>query len=119
MTEETKTESFVLPVHIVNWLNEQKTVKGINKSFYVEKGLRLIIGIEQISKMKYVFIPLIQFLVCQIVFIFVLIFYTYLPLWTIIFMMIIIFFFEGISFFVLYRGIKLLKQKKIFGKVLT
>ena len=107
MVEETKTESFTLPINRINWLNIQKRLTGKPKSYFVDQGLKIVMGEAHVSALKLIAIPLVYFYAGLLIILFSLIFYHYIPLVLVALMVSLGIFTEIIASYAVSQGFKL------------
>ncbi len=61
MGNKTRHGTFSIPNDREEWLKQQKQVTGLPESHYVNKGLDIVIGIEEINAVKQLISPIALF----------------------------------------------------------
>lgn len=107
MVEETKTESFTLSLNRIDWLNSQKRLTGKPKSYFVDQGLKIVMGEAHISALKLVAIPLVYFYAGLLIIFFSLLFCHVIPLNLVSLMVSLGVFTEFIALYAVFQGFKL------------
>lgn len=116
MAETTRHGNYSIHNDKELWLKLQKRETGLPESHYVNKGLDLVIGTEEINTIKLMITPALSFFIGTILFVFGLFFSNVLPI-----PVLSILLFSGIvivslSWLGLYKSIKLwFKIKKNVG----
>ena len=76
---ETQTASYALPENKIKWVKDQKKITGKPESYFIEKGLDIVMGAEKISSLKLIGIPVVVFYSGVVAILFCLFFFFYIP----------------------------------------
>jgi hypothetical protein len=101
-----------------NWLKQQKRETGLPESHFVNKGLDLVIGTEEINAIKLMITPAVFFLLGTILFLFGVFFSDTLPVPVLIIILLSGIVIVSLSWFGLYKSIKVWnKIKKVTKEI--
>jgi hypothetical protein len=111
MAENVRHGNYSIPNDRNEWLKEKKRETGLPESHFVNKGLDLVIGTEEINAIKLLITPLISFLLGTILFVFGVFFSDALPIPVLIIVLI-----SGMTMIIL-PWFGLLKAIKVWKKI--
>lgn len=113
MAETTRHGTYSIPNNRNEWLKQQKAETGLPESHFVNKGLDLVIGTEEINTIKLLITPTLSFLLGTILFIFGVFFSDALPIPVLIIVLISGMSIICLSWFGLYKALKLWRKIKL------
>ncbi len=76
---ETKNANYSLSVDKINWVKRQKELTGKPESFFVDKGLDIVMGASKLSAMNLIIVPMVVFYAGVLIVVFDLFFFYIIP----------------------------------------
>lgn len=115
MVEKTRHGNYSIPLEREAWLKQQKQETGLPESHFVNKGLDLIIGTEEIKAIKLMLTPALTFFIGTILFLFGVFYADSLPIPVLLILFIASIVIVGISWLGLYKSFKIWRKLNNHG----
>ena len=112
MAETMRHGTYSIQNNREDWLKEKKRETGLPESHFVNKGLDLVMGTEEINAIKLMITPAISFLLGTILFIFGVFFSDALPIPVLSILLLAGIIIVGLSWIGFYKAIKMWRKIK-------
>jgi hypothetical protein len=112
MAETTRHGTYSILNNREEWLKEKKRETGLPESHFVNKGLDLVIGTEEINAIKLMITPMLSFCIGTILFIFGVFFSDALPIPVLVIVLISGMIIICLSWFGLFKSFKIWRKIK-------
>jgi hypothetical protein len=113
MAETTRHGTYSITNDREAWLKQQKRDTGLPESHFVNKGLDLVMGTEEINAIRLMITPALSFFLGFILFIFGVFFSDVLPVPVFVIMFLCSFVIISISWVALYKSLKVWRKCKV------
>jgi len=113
MAENVRHGNYSIPNNRDEWLKEQKRETGLPESHFVNKGLDLVIGTEEINAIKLLITPMLSFFIGTILFIFGVFFSDQLPIPVLVIILISAMTIFCLSWVGIYKSVKLWRKARL------